>query len=324
MAKKKLKRYKVSPTDSVCFAVSVVDNPAVESDFQYFSKQTVEKFVGVDGERRMIYGCALRPDFPIYRNSDGEEYYLEFSKEAVDKISKNYFKMGFQTNWTAAHKEEVEGLTITESWIKEDMELDKSVALGLSKDLPIGTWFLGCYCENDEIWRAVKEGKYHGFSVEAIIALEDFEKQEDNDEISEKMDNTMLFEKIKEFITELFAKNEEEINLEAEPAPAPEPEPAPEPQPEPEPAPQPEPEPEPAPEPTPEPVKEEPNFDDLNETIKNLKAEIESLRTLNEGLTQKIDDLGKQPSAKPFNPNGGNGGGQSTFTAWREQMRNML
>ena len=98
--KKKIKRYKVSPDESLCLAVSVVDKPAVETDFIYLSKQKIEKFVGVDGERRMIYGCALRPDFPIYRNNGEEEYYLEFDKEAIDKISKNYFKnIEFINKW---------------------------------------------------------------------------------------------------------------------------------------------------------------------------------------------------------------------------------
>ena len=174
---KKLKRYKVTPDESFCLAVSVVNEPAVESQFVYFSKQKVEKFVGVEGEKRMIYGCAMRPDFPMYRNNGEEEYYIEFSKEAIDKISKNYFKMGFQSNWTAAHKDEVEGLTITESWIKEDMEHDKSIAVGLDSELPVGTWFIGCHCENDAIWNKVKAGTFHGFSVEAVLSVEEFEKE---------------------------------------------------------------------------------------------------------------------------------------------------
>ena len=207
--KKKIKRYKVSPDESLCLAVSLVNKPAVESDFQFFSEQKIEKFVGVEGERRMIYGCALRPDFPIYRNNGEEEYYLEFSKESIDKISKNYFKMGFQTNWTEAHKDEVEGLTITESWIKESMTMDKSVALGLDADLPIGTWFIGCYCENDDIWSKVKEGNYMGFSIEALIGVEEFEKQveelnENNMDINETNDMN-FWSKMKEVLSEVFA-----------------------------------------------------------------------------------------------------------------------
>lgn len=175
---RKRKKYRVSGDDSLCLAVSVVDRPAVESDFIAMSSEKTP-FIGKveTGDRHMMYGCALRPDFPIYRREGDREYYLEFDRQAIDTLSKNYFKMGFQSNWTAAHKEEVEGLTITESWIKEDMTHDKSIALGLDDTLPIGTWFIGVHCENDKIWKQVKDGDFHGFSIEAIVGLEELSKQ---------------------------------------------------------------------------------------------------------------------------------------------------
>ena len=340
--KKKIKRYKVSPDESLCLAVSVVNKPAVESDFQFFSEQKIEKFVGLEGERRMIYGCALRPDFPIYRNDGEEEYYLEFSKEAIDKISKNYFKMGFQTNWTEAHKDEVEGLTITESWIKESMTMDKSVALGLDADLPIGTWFIGCYCENDDVWQKVKDGSYMGFSIEALIGVEEFEKQveelnDNNMEINET--NEMGFwTKMKEVLSEVFAsaslsKQEElyedineqktevvETELEENTPPTPEPTVEPEPTPEPEPTTEPEPVvEEPTPEPTPEPVVD----NHLEELVNSLKQEIEALKEVNTGLQEKVKGLEAMPSAKPVNtqakPSAAN-----TYAQWREVMREMI
>lgn len=212
--KRKIKRYKVSPDESLCLAVSVVNTPAVETDFIYMAKQSMEHFVGVDGERRMIYGCALRSDFPIYRNNGKEEYYLEFSKEAIDKISKEFFKNGFQSNWTESHKDEVEGLTITESWIKESMTMDKSVAVGLDADLPIGSWFIGCHCENDEIWQKVKDGTYKGFSIEAMIGLEEFEKQVEeikNDKIELNMSEETFLQKIKSIVMEALGKKEEKV-----------------------------------------------------------------------------------------------------------------
>ena len=335
--RKKIKRYKVSPDESFCLAVSVVNKPAVESDFQFFSEQRMEKFVGVEGERRMLYGCALRPDFPIYRNNGEEEYYLEFDKEAIDKISKNYFKMGFQSNWTAGHKDEVEGLTITESWIKEDMYKDKSVALGLDPELPIGSWFIGCHCENDEIWKKVIEGNYHGFSIEAVVGVEEFEKQVEELNSNNDMNNTneeMFLDKLRNVLKEFFKKeNKEEviepntiestnIDLEAEPAPAPEPvsEPS-EPVAEPEPVVEQTPAPEPVTEPKNEPVEPQPN--PLEDLVKNLTEEIKALKTANEGLQEKIKDLGKQPSAAPVNTNAKPNAGD-TYSAWREQMRTML
>lgn len=337
--KKKIKRYKVSPDESLCLAVSVVDKPAVETDFIYLSKQKIEKFVGVDGERRMIYGCALRPDFPIYRNNGEEEYYLEFDKEAIDKISKNYFKMGFQSNWTAAHKDEVEGLTVTESWIKESMTMDKSIVVGLDADLPIGSWFIGCHCENDEIWNKVKEGTYHGFSIEAVVGVEEFEKQveEINDN---KGNNTMevnenFWTRMKTVLAEAFGKEKEEeveqnkieptnIELEEEkPTETPVEEPKVEEPTEVKEEPKEEPV-EPKEEPKEEVKPEEPKQDNhLEELINNLKDEISALKEMNQGLQAKIKDLGKQPSSKPVNTNS-KPNPTDTYAAWRETMRNYV
>lgn len=331
--KRKIRRYKVSPDESLCLAVSVVDKPAVETDFIYLSKQKIEKFVGVDGERRMIYGCALRPDFPIYRNNGEEEYYLEFSKEAIDKISKNYFKMGFQSNWTAAHKDEVEGLTVTESWIKESMTMDKSIVVGLDADLPIGSWFIGCHCENDEIWNKVKQGTYHGFSIEAVVGVEEFEKQAEeinNNLIDINMSEDTFFDKIKSIFLEVIGKNEEkevkeeefeeetkvvennveETTTETTKEEVKEVEPTIEEKPTVEAENKPK-----------EEVKpEEPKQDNhLEELINNLKDEISALKEMNQGLQAKIKDLGKQPSSKPVNTNS-KPNPTDTYAAWRKQM----
>ena len=343
--KKKIRRYKVSPDESLCLAVSVVDKPAVETDFIYLSKQKIEKFVGVDGERRMIYGCALRPDFPIYRNNGEEEYYLEFDKEAIDKISKNYFKMGFQSNWTAAHKDEVEGLTVTESWIKESMTMDKSIVVGLDADLPIGSWFIGCHCENDEIWNKVKQGTYHGFSIEAVVGVEEFEKQVE--EINENKGSDIMnfneesfWVKLKSVLAEAFGKEEKEeeveqnviestnIELEEEkPTETPVEEPKAEQPTEVKEEPKEEPEEaknEPKEEVKVEEPKEEPKQDNhLEELINNLKEEIEALKEMNSGLKEKIKDLGKQPSTKPVNTNS-KPNPADTYAAWRETMRSYI
>lgn len=346
MARKKIKKYKVSPDESICLAVSVVNAPAVESDFIYLSEQRIEKFVGVDGERKMIYGCALRPDFPIYRNNGEEEYYLEFSKDAIDKISKNYFKMGFQSNWTAAHKDEVEGLTITESWIKESPTLDKSIAIGLDADLPVGSWFIGAHCENDEIWKSVKDGTYKGFSIEAIVGLEEFEKQNDNNMIDA---NEMSFwTRMKEVLSEAFttfamAKGEETIEpiaigdmdeakeefeeetpqetpTEATVTPTESVE-----EPKVEDTPQ-----EPQNAPTEPTVEEKQDPNPLEELINSLKEEIKALKESNDGLTKKVKELGKKPSAEPVNTNSRHNAAAlegvegSAYQNWREAMRKMV
>ena len=352
--KKKLKKYKVSADDSMGLAFSVVDRPAVESEFTFLSEQKIENFVAAEGERRMIYGCALRPDFSIYRNNGGEEYYLEFDADAIDKISKNYFKMGFQDAWTEAHKDEVEGLTITESWIKESMTMDKSIALGLDPSLPIGSWFIGCYCENDDIWQKVKEGTYHGFSIEAVVGLEEFNSQITNENNDEIMTNEMFLDKIKQMFNDFVASvslNKQEDQIEpiepealAEQTPnEPTVETPAEPKVE---------EPKEATvaveepvavdtkpqeevvetqtEPTPleevvetqtEPTPQQDNH--LEDLIKSLKEEVEALKEMNSGFEKKIKELSKQPSAAPINTNA-KPNTNDTYKQWRSQMASYL
>lgn len=313
MGKKKIKKYRVSPNESLCLAVSVVDKPAVESEFVYLSEQKQENFVAVEKkERRMIYGCALRCDFPIYRNNGKEEYYLEFDAEAIDKISKDFLKNGFQKNWTVGHEAEVENLSVCESWIKESTTLDKSIALGLDPDIPVGSWFLGCYCQNDEVWNDVKEGKYHGFSIEAIVGLEEFEKQ------------------MKDVDTETseagrITPKEDEIKLEEETSPTVEtPNEATETPSEPskvdEPITTPSEENKPSEEPKEEPTD---NVKHLENLLENVRSEVEALKEINKELTSKIKQLEKEPSAKPVNVNGKPNAGDA-YSAWRERMRQFV
>lgn len=326
---KKLKKYRINPNESLCLAVSVVDSPAVESEFVCLGKQEMEKFVAVDKpERRMIYGCALRADFPIYRNNGEQEYYIEFGADSIDKISKDFIKNGFQKNWTVGHEAEIEGLSVTESWIKESMTMDKSVALGLDPSLPVGSWFIGCYCENDEVWEQVKNGTYHGFSCEALVGLEEFEKQITDKTKEEELAANSGFSSVEDYEKEVEAIKEElaeETPAEpvAEPTPAPEPTPEPEPKVE-EPKPEPTPEPEPkVEEPKAEEPKPQPQDNHLEELVNSLKEEIAALKEMNNGLQEKIKDLGKQPSAAPVNTNA-KPSTADNYSAWREKMRSYI
>lgn len=321
---RKIKKYFVNPEDSAVLAMSVVDEPAVESDFIYLSKQQkVDKFVTLEtNEKRMIYGCALRPDFPIYRNDGVEEYYLEFSKDAVEKLARNFMVNGLQQNFTQAHKSEVEGITITESWIKIDMEKDKSIALGLDAELPVGTWLIGAYCNNADVWDKVKAGTYHGFSVEAIVDVNElqFEEQTPVDTVTETVDSKL--DKIWDVVTSMLPKEEQTPN-EPISEPLEEPiaeEPTTEPQEEEKPLEEPQNEPEPIEE---KPIEEEAKPNPLEELIKNLNDELKALKESNASLQEKISGLEKQPSVNPIKPNA-KPNQSDTYTAWREQMRQML
>ena len=95
-------------------AISVVENPAIESDFVALSNQEI-KLAEVDKEKRLLMGALLIPNKPIYRRNGDNEYYVFFSKETILKASQIYLQKGNQSNSTLEHKSELKGLTLVES-----------------------------------------------------------------------------------------------------------------------------------------------------------------------------------------------------------------
>lgn len=342
---KKIKKYKVG-IDSETYAISMVESPAIESDFVALSKEEEVKVFLESEDRHMVYGAALIPDKDIYRNNGEQEFYISFTKESIEKMSQDFMKNYRQNEVTLDHEEMANDITITESWLVEDPYKDKANALGIN--VPQGTWMVGMKVNQIDVWERVKSGELKGFSVESMISLEDFSKQNENNMNIET--NEMFWDKLKNILKEAFSKKaeadiepvdmedlakqsgftnvedyEKEVNaikeeLEEQNAPT-------EPQPQ---------------EPTveepkvEEPVVEEPKVEEpkvedkpqennahLEELINSLKEEINALKEMNNGLNDKVKELSKEPSAKPVNTNA-KPSAKDTYSAWREQMRNMI
>ena len=147
-------------------AISVVENPAIESDFVALKNKEF-KLAEVDKEKRILMGAALIPNKPIYRQSGEQEYYIYFSKNTVRKASELFFINGNQNNSTLEHELELKGLTAVESWIVES-EQDKSRMYDLN--VPMGTWMVSMKVNNDDVWKKVKAGEVKGFSIEGYFA----------------------------------------------------------------------------------------------------------------------------------------------------------
>lgn len=156
-------------------AISVVESPAIESNFVALKSEEI-KLAQVDTEKRILMGPVLIPEKPIYRRDGDYEYYIYFSKDTVNKASQLFFKKGNQNNWTLEHEKNIKGLTVVESWIVEDTQKDKSSIYNLS--VPIGTWMASVKVEDDTIWNDfVKTGKVKGFSLEGFFA-DKYDKKE--------------------------------------------------------------------------------------------------------------------------------------------------
>lgn len=170
----KLPLYEVT-VDSDVYAISLVDEPAIEVNYVHLKKDSkAKKVVFLEDEakeKHMVVGPVLIPDKPIYRNQDGEEFYIQFSKESIERLAYNYIKQGYNmTSFTAQHQYPVNEVYIVESWLKTT-ENDKSNDLGF--DCPIGTWFVGAKVNNVDVWEDIKDGKMNGFSVEAFVSLDE-------------------------------------------------------------------------------------------------------------------------------------------------------
>lgn len=206
----KLKKYNVVPSNSDVYAISLVDEPAVDSNFIALSKQKPMEFKIQNEERRMLYGVALRADYPIYRRYGDEEFYLTFGKDAIRRLMTKFMKNFGQRSWTKDHMDFAEGLTVVESWIVEDVENDKANALGI-ENFSEGSWCIGAKVDDDEIWQSIKEGRWKGFSVEAWVDMEEIEKEIKNKKINKENKENMavkkskfeeMIDKIKEIISD--------------------------------------------------------------------------------------------------------------------------
>ena len=206
-----MKKYTVLPSTSDVFAVSLVEDPAVESNFVALSKQQPMDFKIQNEERRMIYGVALRADFPIYRRYGDEEFYLVFEKDAVRRLMTKFMKNFGQKSWTKDHMDFAEGITVVESWIVEDVENDKAKALGLS-NYSEGSWMIGAKVDDDEMWQSIKDGRWKGFSIEAWVDMEEMDFKKINKAKDKKMNKfEEMVDKIKNIILEAVEEPETKV-----------------------------------------------------------------------------------------------------------------
>ena len=148
-------------------AISLVDRPAIESNFITLAKEYEMNLAEVDTEKKILMGAALIPNKMIFRKEGDTKYQVFFSESTVEKASQMYLKNGNQSNATLQHQTKVDGMSLVESWIITDPEMDKSKSYGFS--LPKGTWMVSMKADNEEIWAKAKSGEIKGFSIEGYF-----------------------------------------------------------------------------------------------------------------------------------------------------------
>jgi len=162
--------YEIALNDDVensgMFGISLVDRPAIEEGFVYFSEEQNTSFVFDSEEKGLVVGPIMIPNKMILRKNyaTGELYYVVFTEEVIDSIMYRYSKNGRFNIFTVEHNgEKFEGAVMLEVWKKESNN-DKSVDYGYN--LPNGTVFAKVKIEDDTLKKSIKDGEINGFSIE--------------------------------------------------------------------------------------------------------------------------------------------------------------
>ena len=168
--------------------ISLVDAPAVRSDFQKFAEaRPTQMFSIEDEEKRLVYGVVMRADFPILRvDGAGREFYMVFKADTIRRMAERYLAEGRQNDVNLMHLDGagVEGVEMVQFFIKDS---ERGVSPAGFDDIADGSLFAEFHVTNDEVWEGVKAGVFKGFSLEGIF---DLRPEEDGGWINEVVDAT--------------------------------------------------------------------------------------------------------------------------------------
>lgn len=156
------------------YAISLVNDPAIEEYFVQMSKEYDVKLAEIDKEKRLFMTPVLIPNQKILRiDENGDAFNIVFEAETIQLAQQNFQKNGFQNESTLEHdiNLKLDGVTFVESWIKEDEVHDKSLMKGFNQ--PIGTWFTIFRVDDDEVMAKIESGEIKGVSIDGAFELDE-------------------------------------------------------------------------------------------------------------------------------------------------------
>lgn len=174
---------KIDGLDCGIYKISLVDIPAVESNFIYFNKQDkLMKFSIDNEEQHMITGVIMRANFNIYRyDEELGEYYIKYSPETIKIMAEKMMIDNTFNNINIMHSDgsDIEGVNLVELFIKDE---NKGINPSGFEDIENGSLFATYKINNPIIWEEIKNGTFKGLSLEGIfdITKEQFRRINNN------------------------------------------------------------------------------------------------------------------------------------------------
>ena len=158
--------------DDGVLRVSLVENPAVESDFEVFRKEEAKApalYSVQDEEKHLVRGVILRADYPIYRNDGRGGYYVTFGADVIREAAERFIADGHANAVDTDHDgKEVDGVQMVQLFIKDAAA---GVAPEGFDDIADGSLFGEYHVTDPDIWDEIKAGTWKGFSVEIFYKL---------------------------------------------------------------------------------------------------------------------------------------------------------
>lgn len=155
------------------YRISLVDAPAVESNFVAYGKeQAAVKYSILSEEKRLVRGVILRADFPIYRIDDRiGEYYIVHSAEMIRQTAQKMLREHRNNEVNIMHQAltEVKGVEMVQMFIKDSEAGVDPIGF---EEIENGSLFAEYHVTNNEVWAGIKDGTFKGFSLEGIFTFE--------------------------------------------------------------------------------------------------------------------------------------------------------
>ena len=152
--------------------ISLVDIPAVESNFLAFAKEgekPAHLYFVKDEEKRIVRGVVMRADYPILRRNGDYEYFIVFRADTIRVMAEKYLAESRQNKVDEMHNhEDVDEVRMVQYFIKDT---GAGIAPAGFDDIADGSLFAEFHVLNDEVWEKVKDGTYRGFSLEGAFEL---------------------------------------------------------------------------------------------------------------------------------------------------------
>ena len=213
----KLPIYELKVSDDETLEIALVDEPAIEENFIFFNSDEIK--MAFNDEQMIVSGPVLIPQSKIFRNDALGMRYVFFSKETIKEIAEKFLSKK-ELKFNLQHTDKVAHLNIVESYFAKE-----SNTFGV----PEGSWIVTAKVKDADVWESVKEGKFNGFSLQAlftneIVGIEEqFNKQKERMDLKEKLMaavNAVLFnteetpaveEKVEEVVVEKVEFNADEL-----------------------------------------------------------------------------------------------------------------